>query len=217
MMTEEDPEAAARSLAEFYDSTDTAGEMADVALEVDLVADPMVTTSLRLPKSVLDRLRDTAAQQGVKPTALIRSLVESGISGSLSEDSAGSALRREAMLAARAVVEEARTAAEALVERVRRETADAHVQALADTALLAARIRADDRVGEAGEVVTRASAEAVAILAEARAEAARLRLEAEREVEVLAKRRDALADQLARVRELLTALARPGPGNRRAS
>lgn len=38
--------------------------------------DPMITTSLRLPKSVLDRVRLLAARDGVKPTALIRRWTE---------------------------------------------------------------------------------------------------------------------------------------------
>ena len=38
--------------------------------------DPMITTSLRLPQSVLDRVRLLAARNGVKPTALIRRWTE---------------------------------------------------------------------------------------------------------------------------------------------
>jgi hypothetical protein len=38
--------------------------------------DPMITTSLRLPQSVLDRVRVLAARDGVKPTALIRRWTE---------------------------------------------------------------------------------------------------------------------------------------------
>ena len=38
--------------------------------------DPMITTSLRLPQSVLDRVRVLAARHGMKPTALIRRWTE---------------------------------------------------------------------------------------------------------------------------------------------
>jgi hypothetical protein len=38
--------------------------------------DPMITTSLRLPQSTLDRVRVLAARNGVKPTALIRRWIE---------------------------------------------------------------------------------------------------------------------------------------------
>lgn len=38
--------------------------------------DPMVSTSIRLPKSLLDWLRNQAAERGVKHTALIRLWLE---------------------------------------------------------------------------------------------------------------------------------------------
>lgn len=67
------------ALREYYDTTSTAAELADTASgtwETDIEADPMVTTSLRLPKSLLDWVRQLAGELGVKPTALIRSWVE---------------------------------------------------------------------------------------------------------------------------------------------
>jgi len=54
----------------------TADEMADGTWETDVDVDPMVTTSLRLPKSLLDRVREQAAAEHVKPTALVRRWVE---------------------------------------------------------------------------------------------------------------------------------------------
>ncbi|MDI2032131.1 hypothetical protein QFW96_26175 [Saccharopolyspora sp. TS4A08] len=39
--------------------------------------DPMITTSLRLPESLLDQVRDRAAAEDVKTTAWIRGLIES--------------------------------------------------------------------------------------------------------------------------------------------
>jgi hypothetical protein len=44
--------------------------------ETEVDPDPMVTTSLRLPKSLLDWIRSQAAAEHVKPTALIRQWIE---------------------------------------------------------------------------------------------------------------------------------------------
>ena len=44
-------------------------------------ADPMVTTSLRLPVELMQAVRAMAAREGLKPTALIRRWVEDAISG----------------------------------------------------------------------------------------------------------------------------------------
>src|SRR5437879_13488752 len=44
--------------------------------EKDVVDDTMVTTSLRLPKSLLDWVRDRAATEHITPSAWIRALVE---------------------------------------------------------------------------------------------------------------------------------------------
>ena len=61
-------------LREHYDTTDTAEEIerSEGTWETDVESDPMVTTSLRLPKSDLDWVREQASAAGVKPTALIR-------------------------------------------------------------------------------------------------------------------------------------------------
>lgn len=66
------------ALREYYDTTDTAEEMTDESgrWEADAAADPMVTTSLRLPRSLLTWVRDQAAAEQVKPTALIRRWIE---------------------------------------------------------------------------------------------------------------------------------------------
>ena len=66
-------------LREYYDTTSTAEELADEAAgrwEDDVETDPMVTTSLRLPKSLLDTVRAEAKALEVKPTALIRTWIE---------------------------------------------------------------------------------------------------------------------------------------------
>ena len=51
--------------------------------------DPMITTSLRLPKSVLDRVRLLAARDGVKPTALIRRWTEQACAREMPVDESG--------------------------------------------------------------------------------------------------------------------------------
>ncbi|GLZ35970.1 hypothetical protein Lesp02_81570 [Lentzea sp. NBRC 105346] len=63
-------------LAEHYDTTDLSSELEHAELDETVDPDPMITTSLRLPKSVLDRVRARAADEGVKPTALMRRWVE---------------------------------------------------------------------------------------------------------------------------------------------
>lgn len=64
------------AMREHYDSTDTSDGLADGRWETDAESDPMVTTSLRLPKSLLDWLRDEAAAEQVRPSALIRRYIE---------------------------------------------------------------------------------------------------------------------------------------------
>lgn len=65
-------------LREHYDTTSTAEEMLTDGgrWETDVDPDPMVTTSLRLPRSLLDWVREQAAEERVKPTALIRRWIE---------------------------------------------------------------------------------------------------------------------------------------------
>lgn len=65
------------ALREYYDNTSTADDMLTGGRwETDVDPDPMVTTSLRLPKSLLDWVREQAVEQRVKPTALIRRWIE---------------------------------------------------------------------------------------------------------------------------------------------
>ena len=65
-------------LAAFYGSRDTTAEMESGRWESSASeADPLVTTPLRLPKSVLDRVRRRAAAENEKPMEWIRAAVES--------------------------------------------------------------------------------------------------------------------------------------------
>lgn len=65
-----------KELAEHYDRTDLSGEIKRASWESEVDADPMVVTSLRLPKSLLDWIRDEAASEHARPTALIRRWLE---------------------------------------------------------------------------------------------------------------------------------------------
>lgn len=64
-------------LAEYYDTHDTSDELERAELVDEPVdADPMVSLSLRLPKSVLDWVRAHARAEHTKPTQLIRRWIE---------------------------------------------------------------------------------------------------------------------------------------------
>ncbi len=59
-------------LAEYYDKADLSGDIEHAAWDTETDSDPMVVTSLRLPKSLLDWIRAEAAAHRTRPTSLIR-------------------------------------------------------------------------------------------------------------------------------------------------
>lgn len=63
-------------IAEYAQNHDFSAEMEQGVWEDDTETDPMVTTSLRLPKSLLDWVRERAAAQHVRPSVLIRQWIE---------------------------------------------------------------------------------------------------------------------------------------------
>ncbi|MDR7301863.1 hypothetical protein [Haloactinomyces albus] len=63
-------------IAEYYDTHDTSAELRRAKPENDTESDPMVSTSLRLPKSLLDWVREQADAEHIRPTALIRRWLE---------------------------------------------------------------------------------------------------------------------------------------------
>jgi len=69
-------------LVDRYNTTDTTSELANASL-VDDDAPPagelMTTFAVRLPVTVLDRVREVAAQRNVTTSALIRRWIEVGI------------------------------------------------------------------------------------------------------------------------------------------
>lgn len=63
-------------LREHFDSTDLSDGVETATWESEVDPDPMIVTSLRLPKSLLDWVREQAGAERVKPTALIRRWIE---------------------------------------------------------------------------------------------------------------------------------------------
>lgn len=63
-------------LREHFDSTDFAEVIESATWESDVDADPMIVTSVRLPRSLLGWVRQQAAAEQLKPTALIRRWIE---------------------------------------------------------------------------------------------------------------------------------------------
>lgn len=63
-------------LREHFDATDLSGDIDAATWDTDVDDDPMIVTSLRLPKSLLDWVRARAEAERTKPTALIRRWVE---------------------------------------------------------------------------------------------------------------------------------------------
>ncbi|GAA1503425.1 hypothetical protein GCM10009677_39160 [Sphaerisporangium rubeum] len=67
-------------LAAHYDTHDTSAELAQAVPAGPVPAgEVMIVTSLRLPKPVMDQVRERARARGVKPTALIREWVEAAL------------------------------------------------------------------------------------------------------------------------------------------
>lgn len=63
-------------IAEYAQTHNFSTDMEQGVWETDTQADPMVTTSVRLPKSLLDWVRQQAAAQHVRPSVLIRQWIE---------------------------------------------------------------------------------------------------------------------------------------------
>jgi hypothetical protein len=63
-------------IADYAQHHDFAAEIEQGSWDGDTEADPMITTSVRLPKSLLDWVRQRAAAQHVRPSVLIRQWIE---------------------------------------------------------------------------------------------------------------------------------------------
>ena len=64
------------ALRHHLDGSDLSDAIESAEWENEVETDPMIVTSVRLPKSLLDWVRDQAAVEQVKPTALIRRWIE---------------------------------------------------------------------------------------------------------------------------------------------
>lgn len=80
-------------IADYAQHHDFAAEMEQGTWEAD--ADPMITTSVRLPKSLLDWVRHRAAAQHVRPSVLIRQWIEQHRDAAAAEDAGDLAARVE--------------------------------------------------------------------------------------------------------------------------
>jgi uncharacterized protein YdiU (UPF0061 family) len=63
-------------IAQEYETGDASADLERAEYDNSAVAEPMVTTSLRLPKPVMDAVRAAADARGIRPTALMREWVE---------------------------------------------------------------------------------------------------------------------------------------------
>jgi len=63
-------------LREHFDTTDLADAIDSATWEAEVDSDPMIVTSVRLPRSLLDWVREQAVVEQVKSTALIRRWIE---------------------------------------------------------------------------------------------------------------------------------------------
>lgn len=64
------------AITEYAQAHDFAAEIKQGTWEEDTESDPMVTTSVRLPKSLLDWVREQAASRHMRPSVLIRQWLE---------------------------------------------------------------------------------------------------------------------------------------------
>jgi hypothetical protein len=70
------------ALREHYDTTDLTDAIDSATWDTEVDSDPMVVTSVRMPRSLLEWVREQAEIDQVKPTALIRRWIEDRRRGS---------------------------------------------------------------------------------------------------------------------------------------
>jgi uncharacterized protein YceH (UPF0502 family) len=78
-------------LARHYEDTDASDE---IAAGRTVTPEPMITTSLRLPRAVVEGLRREAAERGVRYTSLLREIAEQHVAGTSEEGASSAALAR---------------------------------------------------------------------------------------------------------------------------
>jgi predicted DNA binding CopG/RHH family protein len=62
-------------IRDHYDNADVANEFADAELDTRTTDEVMVSTSIRLPQSLVDKVRTQAAAMGIPATTLMRQWV----------------------------------------------------------------------------------------------------------------------------------------------
>ena len=65
-----------KELRSYYDNTSLTAEIAEAELNTEVVDSPMIGITVRMPAAVLQGVREAAANEGVKTTALIRRWIE---------------------------------------------------------------------------------------------------------------------------------------------
>lgn len=60
------------SLRDYYDTTDQAEDLVDAALQSDKATEVLVSSSIRLPQSLMNQVRTQAAELGIPATTLMR-------------------------------------------------------------------------------------------------------------------------------------------------
>jgi len=97
-------------IANYYDTHELTEEQIEVMVPAEPVDQLMIVTSVRLPKPLMDKLRVRAAEQGVKPTTLMRLLIEDALSDADTALAANATLKTIEKLMHLAVREELRDA-----------------------------------------------------------------------------------------------------------
>jgi hypothetical protein len=73
-------------LRAYYDGNDTSEEMQDAQVVRGSLADPNVSTSVRMPWSIMKAVRLAAVRRKMKPTALMREWIEAGLADEMGEE-----------------------------------------------------------------------------------------------------------------------------------
>lgn len=89
------------SLRSYYDQTDQAATLADATYETGS-GEVLVSTSIRLPKSLMDAVRARAAAAGVPATTLMRQWITTRLAAGESNDQVVSVADLEQLIATRA-------------------------------------------------------------------------------------------------------------------
>lgn len=75
-------------LAAYVDEHDFSAEIDSGEWDDRVIENPMITTSLRLPRNVMEQLRAAAEERGIKVTALMREWLEQRLAADDSGDDA---------------------------------------------------------------------------------------------------------------------------------